>query len=561
MGNTWSGEENLSFIQRVNGALQLIPDFPETCKSILDAVIEEMDAENCSLMLKDPASNLLVLRAARGREDPGSSYYSPEFSPGKRFEVGEGVAGWVIERGEPLMFNDVVQEPRFVDIEGSRSKVKSLICVPIREDSETIGVFNLSHSKEAAFNEYDKLALCYVSSQVGAVLFSTRYAFELREMQKFQDKRRIRKAAEINNNPLAGEIPPYRDETTAGRELPKKNRYSPKASLGEKPFYVNDSFIFFGEKMDRIREVIDQVAGTDVTVLIQGESGVGKEIVARALHHNSPRRDKPLIKVNCAALPEELLESELFGYEKGAFTGAYRQKPGKFELAHNGTIFLDEIGDISPSLQAKLLQVLQDGEFSRLGGKTDIQVDVRVLVATNKDLEEAVRDGRFREDFYYRLNVLNISVPPLRERRQEVPVFVNHFLDIYGKKYDKRISPLSPKLMKMFMQHPWSGNIRELENMIKRLVLLGDEAAIIEEFSSEFKRKKVHQKSKPQLQNPFPPILPLKEVSRRAAMQAEREAILKVLGQTNWNRKRAAKLLNISYKAILYKIKEYGLTR
>jgi two-component system response regulator AtoC len=303
------------------------------------------------------------------------------------------------------------------------------------------------------------------------------------------------------------------------------------------------------------------VANTDVTVLIGGESGVGKEIVARAVHLHSPRTDKPFIKVNCAALPEELLESELFGYEKGAFTGAYRQKPGKFELAHDGTIFLDEIGDISPSLQAKLLQVLQDGEFSRLGGKTDIQVDVRVLVATNKNLEEAVRDDRFREDLYYRLNVVNILVPPLRERRQEIPVFVNHFLDQYSKKYGNNVSPPSQKLMRVFMRHRWSGNIRELENMIKRLVLLGDEAAICEELSSEVKRKRVLQKSRLQLQNSSLPIIPLKEVSRRAAMQAEREAILKVLGQTNWNRKRAAKLLNISYKAILYKIKEYGLTR
>ncbi len=561
MDNTWPAKENLSLIQRVNGALQLIPDFPETCKSILEAVIEEMDADNCSLMLRDPASNLLVLRAARGREDRRSSYYSPEFSPGKRFEVGEGVAGWVIERGEPLMLDDVAQEPRFVDIEGSRSQVKSLICVPIEENGQIVGVFNLSRSREAAFSEYDKLALSYVSSQVGAVLSSTRYAAELREMYKSRGEGKTKEKITTNSPNLIHETPPDWGEITREKELPRESRYLPKAPLGEKPFYVNDSFIFFGEKMDRIREVIDQVANTDVTVLIQGESGVGKEIVARTLHLHSPRKDKPFIKVNCAALPEELLESELFGYEKGAFTGAYRQKPGKFELAHNGTMFLDEIGDISPSLQAKLLQVLQDREFSRLGGKTDIRVDVRVLVATNKDLEEAVRDGRFREDFYYRLNVVNIFVPPLRERKQEIPVFVNHFLDIYGKKYDKRISSPSPKLTKMFMQHPWSGNIRELENIIKRLILLGDEAAIIEELSSEVKRKKVLQKSNPQLQNPFPPILPLKEVSRRAAMQAEREAILKVLGQTNWNRKRAAKLLNVSYKAILYKIKECGLTR
>jgi two-component system response regulator AtoC len=313
--------------------------------------------------------------------------------------------------------------------------------------------------------------------------------------------------------------------------------------------------------MDRIREIVDRVARTNVIVLIHGESGVGKEIVARALHLNSPRRDKPFVKVNCAALPEQLLESELFGYEKGAFTGAYRKKSGKFEMAHGGTIFLDEIGDMNPPLQAKLLQVLQDGGFSRLGGRTDIQVDVRVLVATNKDLEQAVRDGHFRKDLYYRLNVVNIPVPPLRERRQEIPAFVNHFLDKYGKKYNKRVSNPSPKLMKRLACHYWPGNVRELENMIKRLVVLGDEEAIIEELSSKGKGKRPLEKTSPQPPTPIPPVLPLKEVSQRAIMEAERKAILKALTQTNWNRKAAAKYLNISYKAILYKIRQYGLTR
>jgi transcriptional regulator with GAF, ATPase, and Fis domain len=555
MEDIWSRGENLTLIERVSGALQLIPDFPETCKSILDVVIEEMDADNCSLMLKDPASNLLILRAARGREDLRSNYYSPEFSPGKRFEVGEGVAGWVIECGEPVVLDDVSKEPRFLSIEQSRTHVKSLLCFPIKENGETVGVFNLSRSREIAFSEHDRLALSYISAQVGVVLLSTRYAAEL------QEERTRKNIAAVRAPDFPDETLSYRDQMLTERQPPKKSRLSARAPQGAHPYYVNESFIFFGEKMDRIRELIDQVAGTDVTVLIQGESGVGKEIVARALHSSSPRRDKPFIKVNCAALPEELLESELFGYEKGAFTGAYRQKPGKFELAHRGTIFLDEIGDISLSLQAKLLQVLQDGEFSRLGGKSDIQVDARVLLATNRNLEEAVRRGSFREDLYYRLNVVNIFVPPLRERRQEIPIFVDHFLAKYGKKYDKKANPPSPKLMKMIMKHPWSGNIRELENMIKRLVLLGDERTINEELRSEAKRKRVLQRPQPLVENLLPPVLPLKEVGRRAAMQAEREAILKVLRQTNWNRKRAAKLLSISYKAILYKIKEYGITR
>ena len=344
-------------------------------------------------------------------------------------------------------------------------------------------------------------------------------------------------------------------------EMAREDRCSPERSNEAKPAYLNDSFIFFGSKMNRIRELIDQVAKTDVTVLIQGESGVGKEIVARALHLYSLRSEKPFIKVNCAALPDNLLESELFGYEKGAFTGAYRKKPGKFEIAHSGTIFLDEIGDISPSLQAKLLQVLQDGQFSRLGGKTDTHVDVRVLVATNENLEEAIGAGRFREDLYYRLNVVNIPVPPLRERRQEIPIFVTHFLEKYGEKYNKRASDPSPKLMRVLTRHPWPGNVRELENVIRRLVILGDEEAIIEELGSEGKAKLSLEKTNPQYQTPIPPVLSLKEVSQRATMIAEREAILNALAQTNWNRKRAAKLLNISYKAILYKIRQYGLTK
>lgn len=360
---------------------------------------------------------------------------------------------------------------------------------------------------------------------------------------------------------MSHETPGGGDEMMTGKELRGKSCHLPGASLRAKPFSGDDAFIFFGERMSRIREIIAQVANTDVTVLIQGESGVGKEIVARALHLNSVRRDKPFIKVNCAALPAQLLESELFGYEKGAFTGAYRRKPGKFELAHGGSIFLDEIAEISTSLQAKLLQVLQDGNLSRLGSKDDIRVDIRVLVATNRDLGEALRDGRFREDLYYRLNVVNILVPPLRERRQEIPVFLNYFLDKYGKKYNNNVRSPSQKLMRLFVRHQWPGNVRELQNMVQRLVVFGDEEAIIEELSSQPARRKFLQSLNPQLQDPIlPPVLPLKEVSRKAAIQAEREAILKMLGKTNWNRKRTAELLSISYKALLYKIKQYRLT-
>ncbi len=237
------------------------------------------------------------------------------------------------------------------------------------------------------------------------------------------------------------------------------------------------------ERMAEVRDLIERVADTDVTVLIRGESGTGKELVARALYASSLRRDKPFVKVNCAALPTELLESELFGFERGAFTGAIQHKPGKFEFANHGTMFLDEIGDMSFPLQAKLLQVLQDGEFSRLGGKHDVHVDVRVVAATNRDLEQAVADGQFREDLFFRLNVVSIKLPPLRERREEIPLLTDYFLKKYSVQYNKPHLELGSETMQLFMEHDWPGNVRELENLIKRAVVLGSEAPIRKEIT------------------------------------------------------------------------------
>src|SRR5881409_3399108 len=232
------------------------------------------------------------------------------------------------------------------------------------------------------------------------------------------------------------------------------------------------------ERMAEVQDLIERVADTDVTVLIRGESGTGKELVARALYASSLRRDKPFVKVNCAALPTELLESELFGFERGAFTGAIQHKPGKFEFAHHGTMFLDEISEMSPALQAKLLQVLQDGEFARLGGKHDVHVDVRIIAATNRDLERGVAAGQFREDLFFRLNVVSILVPPLRDRREEIPMLTEYFLKKYSVQYNKPYSDISPDTMHLFMDYDWPGNVRELENLIKRAVVLATELPI-----------------------------------------------------------------------------------
>jgi two-component system response regulator AtoC len=486
-------------------------------------------------MLKDPVSGELAVRAARGKKDGKTVYYGNSPAKGRRFKPGEGIAGWVLREGQAVMVDDVKDEPRFVKVDGLDSKVRSLICFPIREKDQVVGVFNLSHSRERAFSEGEKMALSYISTQLGAALTSARFFLKINDVNRMM--------SDPGAKPLFEKVypsPPVSSSTFI--------------EVGEMMAQNNGIFIYASEKMHRVKEIIDQVANTDVTILIQGESGVGKEVVARSIHQNSNRKEKPFVKVNCAALPGELLESELFGYEKGAFTGAYRQKPGKFELANGGIIFLDEIGDISHSLQAKLLQVLQDREFSRIGGRKDVRVNVRVLAATNKDIETAVKEGQFREDLYYRLNVVNVTIPPLRDRKEEIPLFVDYFLNKFEAKYQRKIKPLSQTLMDAFMLYEWTGNVRELENVVQRYVVLRNEEEILKELSALARGKKVLEKK--ETEEPHKENASLKEIQKTAIRHAETEVICKALQKTNWNRKKAAELLNISYKSLLNKIKE-----
>jgi transcriptional regulator with PAS, ATPase and Fis domain len=291
-------------------------------------------------------------------------------------------------------------------------------------------------------------------------------------------------------------------------------------------------------------------------VLILGESGAGKEVVARMIHMRSPRATQPFVKVNCAALPNELLESELFGFEQGAFTGAVRAKPGKFELANKGTIFLDEIAEMSPQLQAKLLHVLQDHQFSRLGARQVVNCDVRVLAATNIDTREALSSGRFREDLYYRLNVFSITVPPLRERTREIPMFFRHFLEKYSEKFGKRPPVPSEHLIEAAMRYPWPGNLRELENFVKRYVILEDDEGSLREL---LEMASSRQRTLPREEAPAQKDQGLKALVRSLKDEAEMEAIADALEKTNWRRKEAARLLGISYKALLYKIRQFKL--
>ena len=345
--------------------------------------------------------------------------------------------------------------------------------------------------------------------------------------------------------------------------------------------------------MRRAKGLAERIADTDVPVLILGESGTGKEVIAREIHCRSGRRMRPFIKVNCAALPSELLESELFGHERGAFTGATAEKPGKFELADQGTIFLDEIAEMPTRLQAKLLQVLQDEEFFRVGGKRSVKVDARVVVATNRELDREINAGNFREDLYYRLNVVSIRLAPLRERKEDIVPLVDYFLKYYGRRYKNGLPELSPEVLRAFVHYDWPGNVRELENMVRRLVVLRDPVLALDELTAGGRYAQPngnaantsvqakpaggvsprHESAQPAYYSipfsvpqppPPPPRVPetelsLKEIGKRAAMLAEREAILAMLQRTAWNKRKAATKLRISYKALLYKIKDSGI--
>jgi two-component system, NtrC family, response regulator AtoC len=316
------------------------------------------------------------------------------------------------------------------------------------------------------------------------------------------------------------------------------------------------------DAMESVRDVIARVASTNATVLLLGESGVGKEVVAHAIHRAPPRARHPFLKVNCAALPEGLLESELFGHEKGAFTGAHRDRLGKFELARHGTIFLDEVGEIPLRLQAKLLHVLQDGEFARVGGEKVVHSDVRVVAATNRNLEAAIRAGQFREDLYYRLNVIAIRIPPLRERHEEIPVLADHFLRRFNATYGRSVA-ISAETMRIFTSYPWPGNIRELENAVRRIVMLG--AALLRQdlLSNPAGAPILAPGESGAPMTPISANVPtgVKTIARLAARAAERIAIEAVLDHVAWNRVKAARLLQISYTALRYKIVDYGLAR
>jgi len=469
----------------------------------LKVLSDILEMQRATITLYDPDTNTLQIAVAYGLTEE-------QMARGK-YKIGEGIVGRVFQTGEPMIVPNIGKEPLFLNRTGARVQKDnvSFLCVPLKIEDEILGVFSV----DRIFSEEIDLEEDVRVLNIVATLF----AQYLKLYQIFRQEKSERE----------------------------------KLSLELKKRYRLRNVIGISDKMQEVFKTALKAAKSKATILLMGESGTGKELIAKAIHFESDRAKGPFIAINCAAIPENLLEAELFGYEKGAFTGALVSKPGKFELANGGTIFLDEIGDMPLALQAKLLRVIQDKAFERIGGTRPIKVDVRIIAATNKDLEKMVKEGTFREDLYYRLNVIPIFLPPLRERREDIPLLIDYFLKKFNKEYNKNIG-ISNEAVKALINYSWPGNVRELENTIERLVVLTEgEEITLEDLPFYIKQEKEN------------PLAFLKDTNSLPAQLEllEKKAIEEALKACNYNQTRAAKLLGLTKRQINYKIKKYGLLK
>ncbi len=428
--------QELSLLFEIGRILDQSLDLRDVLGPVLQAMAKHRGMLHGTVALLNRGTGEIVIEAAYG--------LSKSEQERGRYRLGEGITGRVIETGRPAIVPHIAEDPAFLDRTGARRKLGgvdlSFICVPIKLGKEVIGAL----SADRAFSETPPLDDDARLLSVIALMIAE--AVRLRQSIQEERQRLLDENVRLHE------------------EL--ENRFRPANIIGN------------SRPMQVVYGLIAQVSNSDTTVLIRGESGVGKELVAHAIHYNSRRAKKPFIKVNCAALPETVLESELFGHERGAFTGAIAQRKGRFELAHGGTIFLDEIGDLSHATQIRLLRVLQEREFERVGGSQPIKVDVRVIAATNRNLERMVESGSFRQDLYYRLNVFPIHIPPLRERRTDILLLADHFVEKYSRANNKSVRRISTQAIDMMTRYHWPGNVRELENCIERAVLLSTEGVI-----------------------------------------------------------------------------------
>ncbi|MFA5553249.1 MAG: nif-specific transcriptional activator NifA [Phycisphaerae bacterium] len=479
-------------------------DLEKTLKTIFNSLDTHLKLRRGTITLLDPDTETINIRVAHG--------LSGESVNRGKYRIGEGVTGMVVQNGKEIIIPDISKDPRFLDKTGSRKRANKKIaffCVPIKLEGKTIGALSVDREtgRSEDFNA-DMRLLNVIATMVAQAV-------------------KLNKMLESDRKSL-------RDENLRLRQELKSQ------------FNIHN-MVGTSNAIKDVYKLIEQVADSNATVIIRGESGTGKDLVAHAIHYASPRADKPFVKVNCTALPETLLESELFGHEKGAFTGAIERKLGRFERADGGTIFLDEIGDFPANLQVKLLRVIQFKEFERLGGIQSLKANVRIIVATNKNLEEEIAKGSFREDLYYRINVFPIYLPPLRERKDDIMLLADYFLEKLARENNKDIRRISTPAIEMLTSYHWPGNVRELENCIERAVLLCDEQVIRSEH--------------------LPPSLQMIKKTESIGggsfdeiiANKEKELIIDALKKTSGRQKQAAKELGLTERILGYKIKKYDI--
>ena len=477
----------------------------DTLNSILKTLDTHLKLQRGTITLFDPQSEMIKTEVAHGLSKQSQKLGT--------YKIGEGITGRVVETGQEVVIPDIHNDPRFLSKTGNRSKTRGRIaffCVPIKLEGNTVGALSVDRQAGPGDDFQANVRLLGIIATMVAQAVKLDRLIQSERLELTSGNQRLR------------------------RQL--KGRFDMHNMIGK------------SNAMQDVYGLIDQVADSKATVMVRGESGTGKDLIAHAIHYNSLRSEKPFVKVNCTALPETLLESELFGHEKGAFTGAIDRKIGRFEMANGGTLFLDEIGDFSLNLQVKLLRVIQFKEFERVGGHETIKANVRIIVATNKDLEAEIKNGLFREDLYYRINVFPIFLPPLRERKNDVMLLADHFLEKFAKENGKNINRISTPAIQMLTSYHWPGNIRELENCMERSVLLCNDDVIRSEHmppSLQMAKTEGHSDEK----RSFTEIIENKEC----------ELIVEALKRNDGKQRRAAVELGITERILGYKIKKYGI--
>jgi Nif-specific regulatory protein len=497
--------EELSLLFEISQILDQSLDLKQVIQPVLTAVTDHLGMLRGTITLLNRNTREILIEAAYG--------LSPSERQRGRYKLGEGITGKVVQSGQPKVIPRISEEPEFLNKTGARRARQyqdiSFICVPVKIGNETVGALSVDREfvGESKLQE-DVRILSVVASMIAQAVKIRQSVMEERQ-QLLEENDRLH------------------------REL--EERFQPSNIIGK------------SKAIQHVYDMVAQVSKSDATVLIRGESGTGKELVAQAIHYNSPRAGKSLIKVNCAALPETVIESELFGHEKGAFTGAISTRKGRFEAADGGTIFLDEIGDLSPMTQVKLLRVLQEKEFERVGGNETIRTNVRVIAATNRNLEELMEIGTFREDLYYRLNVFPVHIPPLRERRDDILLLSDHFIDKYGERNHKTIQRISTPAIDLLTNYHWPGNVRELENCIERAVLLSVDGVIHSHHLP------------PSLQSAESTNTQISGSLQETLDNLERELLMDALKSAKGNMARAARMLDITERIMGLRIKKHGI--